>query len=345
MATSKQPHRRDSVNTAGWQQPQELPAADTRSSTPDPRVKPPGPHGYDTLDDRSRQIRLCRISYATDSPVLALDRETLYLRDVRGRFIAISYNWAGVELQEEIRVNGLSVKITCNLYTQLCRLRSLGCKAPLWIDHLSIHQFDKVEKSAQVAMMSEIYLGTQTVYVALDDCTKGMHNDKADHALIAGAIEELAGGKHFRDLGWFSDQSQPDPVDSAVEKLLYRVLNTGWWKRVWVVQEVVLAPACDILLASGFISWSSFAAAVERLNTCRKADCCSTFLRRRDPGLEESIHAVCKHGACRSQRYTQANDAGHFDVDIQPYCKSPAHPGGLSARATHLASYAMLPAS
>lgn len=235
--------------------------------------------------------------------MLALDRETLYLQDVKGRFIAISYNWAGVELEEEIRVDGLQVKVTRNLYTQLCRLRSLGCKGALWIDHLSIHQSDEVEKSAQVAMMSEIYLGAQTVYVALDDCTKGMHQDKADHTRIAGAIEELASGKHFRDLEWFSDRSQPDPDDVAVEKLLYRVLNTGWWKRVWVVQEVVLAPACDILLASGFVSWRSFATAVKRLNTCRKADCCSAFLRRRDPGLEESIHMVCKSGAWRSQIY------------------------------------------
>jgi hypothetical protein len=303
MATSKQPHRRDSVNTTGWQQQQELPSADTKSSTPGPRAKPPRPHGYDTLDDPSRQIRLCRISYATDSPVLALNRETLYLQDVQGRFIAISYNWASVELEEEIRVDGLQVKVTRNLYTQLCRLRSLGCKGALWIDHLSIHQSDEVEKSAQVAMMSEIYLGAKTVYVALDDCTKGMHQDKADHARIAGAIEELASGKHFRDLEWFSDRSQPDPDDVAVEKLLYRVLNTGWWKRVWVVQEVVLAPACDILLASGFVSWRSFATAVKRLNTCRKDDCCSAFLRRRDPGLEESIHMVCKSGAWRSQIY------------------------------------------
>ena len=292
MILSKQAHRRDSVIPAGWQQEKNLPPADAESSTAGPGVEPPGPHGFDTLDDPSRQIRLCRISYATNSSVLALNRETLYLQDVQGRFIALSYNWAGVKLEETICVDGLEVNITRNLHTQLCRLRSLGCKAQLWIDHLSIHQSDEAEKSAQVAMMSQIYLGVQTVYVALDDRTQGMYQDKVEHALISGAIEELAGGKHFRDLEWFSDRSQSTPGGMAVEKLLYRVLDTGWWKRVWVVQEVVLAPACDILLASGFVPWRSFATAVKRLNACRKADCCSAFFRRRDPGLEELIHRV-----------------------------------------------------
>lgn len=277
---------------AEWQQQIIAPAADAESSTAGAGVGRSGPHGFDTLDDPSRQIRLCRISYATNSSVLALNRETLYLQDVQGRFIALSYNWAGVKLEETICVDGLEVNITRNLHTQLCRLRSLGCKAQLWIDHLSIHQSDEAEKSAQVAMMSQIYLGVQTVYVALDDRTQGMYQDKVEHALISGAIEELAGGKHFRDLEWFSDRSQSTPGGMAVEKLLYRVLNTGWWKRVWVVQEVVLAPACDILLASGFVPWRSFATAVKRLNACRKADCCSAFFRRRDPGLEELIHRV-----------------------------------------------------
>jgi hypothetical protein len=232
-----------------------------------------------------------------------LNRETLYLQDIQGRFIALSYNWAGVTLEETVCVDGLEVNITRNLHTQLCRLRSLGCKALLWIDHLSIHQSDEVEKSAQVAMMSQIYLGVQTVYVALDDRTKGMHQDKVEHALIARAIEELAGGKHFRDLEWFSDRSQSTPEGLAVEKLLYRVLDTGWWKRVWVVQEVVLAPACDILLASGFVSWRSFATAVKRLNACRKADCCSAFFRRRDPALEELIHRVSESVVWVGQSY------------------------------------------
>ena len=292
MIPSKQAYRRDSVVPAEWQQQIIAPAADAESSTAGAGVGRSGPHGFDTLDDPSRQIRLCRISYATNSSVLALNRETLYLQDVQGRFIALSYNWAGVKLEETICVDGLEVNITRNLHTQLCRLRSLGCKAQLWIDHLSIHQSDEAEKSAQVAMMSQIYLGVQTVYVALDDRTQGMYQDKVEHALISGAIEELAGGKHFRDLEWFSDRSQSTPGGMAVEKLLYRVLNTGWWKRVWVVQEVVLAPACDILLASGFVPWRSFATAVKRLNACRKADCCSAFFRRRDPGLEELIHRV-----------------------------------------------------
>lgn len=301
MIPAKQAHRRDSVISAGWQQQKDLPSADAESSTASPGVEPPGPHGSDTLDDPSRQIRLCRISYATDSSVLALNRETLYLQDVQGRFVAMSYNWAGVKLEETILVDRLEVKITRNLHTQLCRLRSLGCRALLWIDHLSIHQSDEVEKSAQVAMMSQIYTGVQTVYVALDDRTKGMHQDKAEHALIAGAIKELADGKHFRELNWFSDQSQSDPGGVAVEKLLYRVLDTGYWKRLWVVQEIVLAPACDILLASGFVSWRSFATAMKRLNACRKADCCSAFLRRRDPELEESIHRVSKSGVWGSR--------------------------------------------
>ena len=297
MATSNHSDRRDSLIPVRWQQQQESSPADTRWPTPSPHPDPPDPHwshGYDTLKDPSRQIRLCRILPAAESPALALKRETRYLKDVRHQFIALSYTWAGMELDEDIDVNGTRIKVTRNLHTQLCRLRALGCDAMLWIDLPSIHQSDKAEKSAQVALMSNIFRRTKTVYVALDDRTESMPQDEADHALITSAIDELASGKHFLEL------SVRAAGAGTVERLLYRFLDASWWERVWVVQEVVLAPACDILLASGFVPWRSLADAVNQLNVCREADCCSASFGHRESRLAKTIHRVCKNGMRRS---------------------------------------------
>jgi hypothetical protein len=345
MATSNHSDRRDSLFPVSSQQRQEVPPADTKWPTPCPRPDPPDPHGshgshgYDTLKDPNRQIRLCRILPATESPALALKRETLYLNDVWGQYIALSYTWAGMELEEHIEVNGIRLKVTRNLYTQLCRLRALSCDAMLWIDLPSIHQSDKVEKSAQVALMSEIFRGTKTVYVALDDRTESIPQDKADHALIAGAIDELANGKHFHEL------SVRRAGAETVERLLYRFLDARWWERVWVVQEVVLAPACEILLASGFVPWRSLANAVKQLNTCREADCCSASFGHRESRLAKTIHRVCKSCARRSRSVTVANEADHFDIGIHPYGKSQAPLGEASTRTTYPRSPTVLPIS
>ena len=103
MATSNHSDRRDSVIPAGWPRQRESPPADSRPTGPnsDP-PDPHGSHGYDTLKDPSRQIRLCRILPDTGSRALALERETRYLDDVRHQFIALSYAWAGMKLEEDI---------------------------------------------------------------------------------------------------------------------------------------------------------------------------------------------------------------------------------------------------
>lgn len=340
MATSNHSDRRDSVIPAGWPRQQESPPADSRPTGPnsDP-PDPHGSHGYDTLKDPSRQIRLCRILPDTGSRALALERETRYLDDVRHQFIALSYAWAGMKLEEDIEVNGIPIKVTRNLHTQLCRLRALGCDDKLWIDLPSIHQSDQEEKSAQVALMSEIFRGTKTVYVALDDRTESIPQDEADHAQIAGAIEELANGTHFLDLSVRAAGAE------TVERLLYRLLDARWWERVWVVQEVVLAPARKILLASGFVPWSSLADAVKQLNICRQADCCSTSFGHRESRLAMTIHKVCKSGARRSRSVPEAYKVDRFDIDIHT-CGAPrAPPRGASTRTTYHRSHTVLPTS
>ena len=319
--------RRDSVILAGWQQREALSPTEHNSATPDlcPDVSDLHAclaHGYEVVKDPSRQVRLCRILATTGLTALALERATFYLSDVQGQYIALSYTWAGMDLDEEVWVNGIQIRITRNLYTQLCRLRALGCDALLWIDILSIHQSDEVEKSAQVALMSEIFRSPKTVYVALDDRTDSVHQDKAEHALIAIAIQELAGGKHFCDLSCFHDRATHIDGPETAERLLYRILNATYWERVWVVQEVVLAPACDILLASGFVPWRSLADAVEQLNVCREADCCSAFFKRRGPRLQEAIHRVRRCDLRRSRSVQEADEACRPDVGIHPHGRS-----------------------
>lgn len=340
MATSNHFDRRDSVIPAGWLRQQESPPADStppgpHSDLPDPH----GSHGYDTLEDPSQQIRLCRILPDTGSRALALERVTRYLNDVRSQFIALSYAWAGMKLEEDIEVNGILIKVTRNLHTQLCRLRALGCGDMLWIDLPSIHQSDKEEKSAQVALMSEIFQGTKTVYVALDDRTENIPQDEADHAQIAGAIKELANGTHFLNLSVRAAGAE------TVERLLCRLLDARWWERVWVVQEVVLAPACKILLASGLVSWSSLALAVKQLNICRKADCCSASFELRESRLAMSIHKVRKTGARRSRSVPEAYETNRSDIDIHPRGASRAPPGAASTRTTYHRSHTVLPTS
>jgi Heterokaryon incompatibility protein (HET) len=92
-----------------------------------------------TLDDEVR----CQLTLAPleDSPT----------------FIALSYCWGDATSRRSIKVNGYQVLVTQSLEAALRHMRHSGNRVSAWADAICINQSDPVEKSAQVAMMGDIY--------------------------------------------------------------------------------------------------------------------------------------------------------------------------------------------
>ncbi|KAL8416120.1 hypothetical protein RB596_006612 [Gaeumannomyces avenae] len=169
---------------------------------------------------------------------------------------------------------GARFPIGHNLALALLHLRPRsGPPLPLWIDQVCINQIDNAERAAQVALMSFIYQRTRLVV-----CWLG----------VAEWYGDTSGYRSFRDIFSFVDDARRnetrllpgfDPIPhgtapGAMEDLrsindmeLYQLpanskidpLNP-YWQRIWIVQEVCLAPrvvfmqgpyACDqVQLAS-----------------------------------------------------------------------------------------------
>lgn len=99
-----------------------------------------------------------------------------YQRDLKSRrlcYDALSYTWAtengDATLSHSIMLDGRSLNITQNLAEGLRRLRSCTSWRRLWVDAVCINQNDPNERTAQVAMMFDIYKLAQNVVIWLGE--------------------------------------------------------------------------------------------------------------------------------------------------------------------------------
>ncbi|KAH8647728.1 heterokaryon incompatibility protein-domain-containing protein [Xylariales sp. PMI_506] len=126
-----------------------------------------------------------------------------------------------------------------------------------WIDALCIDQDDLMERSAQVAIMGDIYRKAQVCIVWL--------GEKDDYAMVAlqVAVNLIENPETTKELGMFQDRkvkNWPRALDfcsRAMHKLsneehiaLAAFTSRLWFSRIWVLQEAILAQRGVILCGS-----------------------------------------------------------------------------------------------
>ena len=79
----------------------------------------------------------------------------------------LSYVWGDPNPSNEITANGSALKITGNLHTALCYLRSPDIPRVVWADGICINQSDLDERSYQVGIMDDIYRQARGVQIWL----------------------------------------------------------------------------------------------------------------------------------------------------------------------------------
>ena len=107
----------------------------------------------------------------------------------------------------------------------------------LWTDQICINQNDKVEKTIQIGMMTQIYEKSQMVLIWL-----GVADDTSDRAMeyLPKLVDSLQNDREPTKLG-----SKPD--DSIA---VHRLLRRPWFERVWTLQEAAKARKCLVLCGS-----------------------------------------------------------------------------------------------
>ncbi|KAH8730911.1 heterokaryon incompatibility protein-domain-containing protein [Phaeosphaeriaceae sp. PMI808] len=237
-------------------------------SYPDPRPQWTTTTPYQKL--QVGQVRLLRIESLLDQSQAPI-RCTLKTFDLSTApsFHALSYTWGIPHLNiRTIRIDPASTTrgLECNenkaqvgenLYDFLVHCAHSSSKdlqGYLWIDALCINQGSISERSEQVKLMSKIYQKASGVFVWLGPED---HSTKAAISLMDKLLQLES--KHLYIL-------HPSEVRDGHPNFLLNLRNwqalaqffeREWFRRCWIMQEVVFAETVIILCGSLSISWDS----------------------------------------------------------------------------------------
>lgn len=204
---------------------------------------------------RGDEIRLVRIHWdeQRNAPI-ACTLEHVSL-STKPTFAALSYVWGDASITRPIQLNGCAFHITTNLYDGLVEIRGKYAQNEdfwIWIDALCINQSDMDERSEQVPRMTQIYSSAYSVIAWLGpldpserDCTLLLFQ------LCEGACMRLAEGQISLEPNLLDPPSMAKAFYDVLEErnismtqFQFAALEFAarkWFRRIWVVQEVVLA--------------------------------------------------------------------------------------------------------
>jgi hypothetical protein len=148
--------------------------------------------------------------------------------------------------------DGNSLPITKTLFNVVKELLSSHASSWLWVDQICINQRDKVEKAVQISLIGTIYRQARQVLGWLREPTTDSEigieflcflgnierNPLFDSAL---AFQELTEGIHREDKLAYLFSPNGKHMKAAT-----RLLQRPWFRRLWVVQEVLLSSSLQL---------------------------------------------------------------------------------------------------
>jgi hypothetical protein len=163
----------------------------------------------------------------------------------RVEFEALSYVWGNQKKKMPIRCNGKGLEIGANLHAALHERRRRRCATVLWADQICINQDDIEEKTRQVRLMSTIYARANRVIIWLGEQEPG---DIDGLNLMQDLYEKCDGEQYDAGAGIYDfhgfdcePRGVPNPPFNPTWLSLFRILGNSWFRRVWVIQELLNA--------------------------------------------------------------------------------------------------------
>ncbi|KAF2260852.1 hypothetical protein CC78DRAFT_447525, partial [Lojkania enalia] len=136
---------------------------------------------------------------------------------------AISYVWGEPVYSYSLICNDQILMITPSLRDVLLRVRRTHVSRTIWADGACINQEDLNERGHQVNLMSDVYRKETRVLI---------HLGPADENIVSKALELIHGINNKHEM----------PAPSSDDWIpLLEFGSCQWFRRLWVVQECVLA--------------------------------------------------------------------------------------------------------
>jgi hypothetical protein len=184
---------------------------------------------FSRIDSR-HYVRLLRISRQNPCNSILYNLETVAVKELhQTRYKALSYIWGHAHSASEIReirIDNQAFHIRQNLFDFMAAAATRGESGLFFIDAICINQLDLEERQFQVQLMSRIYRCASEVIAWL-----GVPEaDQLDN------VEALSHARSHELAGW-----------TARQWAGYRYLSHHrYWRRTWIVQEVLLASSITI---------------------------------------------------------------------------------------------------
>ena len=199
------------------------------------------------------QIRLFKIVYAGDEVCCHIQPFDLA---VCPAFEAVSYCWSAASFTKHINIGQSTHHVTEHLFEALKSMHLTLSTQWLWVDQICINQDDNDEKATQVGLMSQIYSKAQRAIVWL-----GV--DSHESALAMEHVEGVA--ELIKSYEFDEDFARSSPVelgfpheDEQVWPAFQYLLKRNYFKRLWVIQEMVFSRNIVFLCGRLSASWDDF---------------------------------------------------------------------------------------
>ncbi|PPJ52362.1 hypothetical protein CBER1_09838 [Cercospora berteroae] len=212
---------------------------------------------YSPLDSSKQEHRLLRFVGGKRSLAWELGTFSLLpsLQHGHPPMIALSYCWGRAAADKPITLNGHEFLVRQNLYDFLVQMASENRRDWFFVDAICINQDDVPERSVQVTYMGRIYRIAEEVIAWI------YFEDTDDPKVMKqGDIQA-----HVREYQLLEKEKQQSDQDLAPEErhLLESLQQMAWqlaasssyWSRLWIVQELLLAPNLTIRWSSLTFHW------------------------------------------------------------------------------------------
>lgn len=226
---------------------------------------------YRPLNPDRHEIRLLRILPSpdkNDTTYLTLEVATL---DTKPLYRALSYEWGEPDVgspSTRVHLNSHDVPTTPNLRLALARLE----EGPYyWIDALCINQSDNSERGHQVRQMTRIYQQAYgiDVWLGIEEGNSRLGIDLINQAGSAWSETEIMEKGSMVQAHWVEAKLE-DRAYNAHWDGLRQVFQRSYWKRLWIIQELVvsLTPGAVLLhCGSTSASFRSLRMLVQQIRT------------------------------------------------------------------------------
>ncbi|PQE23458.1 heterokaryon incompatibility -domain-containing protein [Rutstroemia sp. NJR-2017a BBW] len=206
------------------------------------------------------EIRLLVLGPGTSSK--PLDCKLIHTRmSLTPEYEALSYAWGDSSKPRQIHCNNRAINVTESLYSALRHIRDPIKSRTIWADAICINQHVDAEKNHQVALMGKIYSQAERTLAWIGEEEDDVVHDAFDFLerldrWLCGSLEGYSTKKlqnriHVPQqvLGEFQSDWVP-----GFYRYLGPLFRRPWFTRLWIVQEVVLAKAVDIVFGTRILS-------------------------------------------------------------------------------------------